>query len=118
MDFSFANRGSTLESFAILLTEFHFAEEQPSEYDPGARLYPGRVFLVNWGFELLGGGDGDTGFDQGWWARMYTTSRNIVPSIHFYADVAGGPDLYFSRGDFDVFELPGSFSPVIGPSSP
>jgi hypothetical protein len=119
LDFSFANRGTTEETFAILLTEFHFEQEQPTEYDPGATLHPGRVFLVNWSFELLGGDDSDIGFDQGWWARIYTTSRDVVPSIHFYAEDPRDAEFYVAHGDFAVFELPGSFRPpVIGPAEP
>ena len=117
LDFSLANRGRTEERFALLMTEFHFAPDQPSFFSDDITSFPGRVFLVNSSFVGLGGVD-----DEGWWARIYTTSRNLVPSIHFYVDSADGsespshPDVYFGRGDFEVFELPGVFvPPVIGP---
>ena len=103
---------------AILLTEYDFEPQQPSEFNPGAIVYPGRIFLVNWGLVVSGAGDSDTGFDQGWWLRMFTTSRDVVPSIHFYGN-PGSPEFYFSAGDFAVFDLPGSFHPpLIGPSEP
>ena len=117
LDFSLANRGRTEERFALLMTEFHFAPDQPSFFSDDITSFPGRVFLVNSSFVGLGAVD-----DEGWWARIYTTSRNLVPSIHFYVGSADGsespshPDVYFGRGDFEVFELPGVFvPPVIGP---
>jgi hypothetical protein len=117
LDFSLANRGRTEESFALLMTEFHFAPDQPSFFSSDITAYPGRVFLFNSSFVSLRGGD-----EEGWWARIYTTSRNVVPSIHFFVDSADDsespshPDVYFGRGDFEVFELPGVFvPPVIGP---
>ena len=115
-DFSLANRGRTEERFGIIVTEFEFEPQQPSVLDPGAVVYPGRAFLVNWSEEVLGGSDSDTSYDQGWWARIYTTSRDVVPSIHFYGS-DGSPEFYFSPGDFAVFDLPGGFvPPVIGPT--
>lgn len=75
LDFSLANIGSSEESFCIILTEFHFAPDQPSDVGPVNTARPGRVFLVNQLIERLGVSDED----QGWWARIFTTSRNVVP---------------------------------------
>jgi murein L,D-transpeptidase YcbB/YkuD len=36
LDFSLANRGSTEERFALLMTEFHFAPDQPSFFSDAA----------------------------------------------------------------------------------
>jgi hypothetical protein len=95
------------------LTEFEFEPQQPSFFVPSFTVRPGRAFLDNWTLEALGGGS-DTSEGQGWWARIYTTSRNVVPSIHFYGP--GLPDRYVSVGDMAVFELPTGFvPPTIGP---
>jgi hypothetical protein len=113
LDFSFANRGAADQMFCILLTEFHFAPDQPtSSSGPDASL-SGRIFLVNWTIEMLGSSD-----SSGWWARMFVTSRDVIPSLHVYADTPEPdtdppyyPDFYFSPGDFAFFELTGGYVP-------
>ena len=95
------------------VTEFDYELGQPTDETPDFPCLPERTFVVNWMFELL-----DVDDYQGWWPRIYTTSRNQVPSIHLYND-EGFPDLYFSPGDFTVFELEtGIVPPVIGPAMP
>ncbi len=113
LDFSIANRGGSLESFAILLTEFHFAEDQPSFFMADTPARPGRVFLINWGRVLLDPAAAD---DEGWWSRIYTSSPNLVPSIHFYVDgpppsAQPYPDVYFGRGDFERYDVRAGFVP-------
>jgi hypothetical protein len=105
-DFSLANRGLSDESFCIILTVFQFEPDQPSEVTPVYTARAGRVFLENWTQERLA----VTGEDNGWWARIFTTSRNVVPSIHVYGESLAvppprpAPDFYVSPGDFAVFE--------------
>jgi hypothetical protein len=114
LDVSSANRGLSEETVSFIFTEFHFAPDQPSSFVPGGTVFPGRAFLLNMSFETLGG---DANEYQGWWVRVFTSSRNVVPSIHFYGvEVVNSPvepsypEFYFSPGDFavfDVFDLPG-----------
>jgi hypothetical protein len=117
LDFSLANRGRTEERFALLMTGFHFAPDQPSFIQrrhhvlSGPRL-PGQFVVRQPRWRRRGRLVG---------ADLYLLTE-LVPSIHFYVDSADGsespshPDVYFGRGDFEVFELPGVFvPPVIGP---
>jgi hypothetical protein len=123
-DFSLSNRGSSDESFAILQTEFKFAQDQPVYATPGTVARAGRSFLVNWALPYFNSPD-DEDAGQGYWAHIFTTSRDVVPSIHFYvvdaqtgSVVASYPEFYVSPGDFAVFELPlelpSGISPVLG----
>jgi hypothetical protein len=112
-DFSFANRGAVDQLFYILLTEFHFASDQPTNDAGPNTSRAGRIFLVNWTIEMLGSQDA-----SGWWARMFVTSRDVIPSLHAYADTPEPdtsppyyPDFYFSPGDFAFFEIPGGYRP-------
>jgi hypothetical protein len=113
VDFSIANRGLSEELCRVLVTEFDYEPGQPTDETQPFACLPGRTFVVNWEFELL-----DPNDYQGWWPRIYTSSRNQVPSIHVYND-KGFPDFYISPGDFTVFELEtGIVPPVVGPAKP
>lgn len=112
-DLSFANRGVVEQSFFILFTEFHYAIDQPVFLTGPIPSLPGRIFLANWTIEALGPSEG-----SGLWARMFVPSRDVIPSMHVYADTpepdttpAYYPDFYFSPGDFAFFELPGGYFP-------
>jgi hypothetical protein len=112
-DFSFANRGAADQMFCILLTEFHFAPDQPTALISPTPSRAGRIFLVNWFIELPLSVD-----SSGWWARMFTTSRDVIPSIHVYADTPDSdtnpsvyPDFYIAPGDCLSFEIPGGYVP-------
>ena len=78
---------------------------------------------------VAAGGLSNTGFapsdaaDLGpYWARIFTTSANLVPSMRIWrTQVENEPpisDVYFAPGDFAVFELPWRpFPPIsIGPA--
>lgn len=115
-DFSFANRGGVDEMFCILVTEFHFAPDQPTFLVPPTPSRGGRIFLVNW--TIVGEAVEDAGDSTGWWARIFTTSRDVIPSLHAYADTPKPgidpptfPDFYFSPGDFLFFEIAGGYVP-------
>jgi hypothetical protein len=117
-DFSFANRGVVDGLWYILLTEFHYAIDQPVKSIGPLPSLAGRIFLLNEAIEFLDSPEG-----SGWWARMFVTSRDVIPSLHVYANTPQPdsnppyyPDFYFSPGDFAFFEMPGTyFPPGLGP---
>jgi hypothetical protein len=117
-DISVANRGQSEELFVFAATAFNFAVDEPPFVAPPFPVRPGRSFLMNWTVELLGSSDSDIDYDRAYWSRIYTTSRDLVPSIHYYANgVTNGPEFYVSPGDFMAFDVPGALiPPVIGPS--
>jgi hypothetical protein len=57
-----------------------------------------------------------------YWARIFTTSRNLVPSMRIWRTEAENEppisDVYFAPGDFAVFELPYRPFPPIPPIGP
>lgn len=106
LDFFIANRGNTVESARGTLLE-----KDVTRLDSGDRtVSPGDVAAFGWARELE---DPDVDFRPWYWARIFTTSVNLVPSIRLdYQTLQGGqsqPPLiqaYVGPGDFAVFELP------------
>jgi hypothetical protein len=106
-----ANRGGTdAVARAVVL------DESVTKFDSGdATVAPGHVWFTGYSPQ--------TAADLGqFWARIFTTSPNLVPSMRIWrTQVENEPpisDVYFAPGDFAVFELPFRPFPPLPPVGP
>jgi hypothetical protein len=56
--------------------------------------------------------------DECYWARIFTTSQNLVPSVQVFQDTTPlSPGIYYAPGDFSEFALPYRPVPIppVGP---
>jgi hypothetical protein len=115
-----ANRGGTDAIARAIVWSWHSAGNVRSvKFDGGPRsVTPGEVW--SGGFEP----DSEQDLNSLFWARILTTSLNLVPSARAFRspEVANKPpvtDVYISPGDFAVFELPSRpFFPPLPPIGP
>ena len=112
--FLFANRGGTAEVARGILfrTSQMVLDTGDLNIDPGD--------IGGWGF-----GDEAGEFAPLYWARIYTSSANVVPSVQVIAGSTTGPEsdhlpwlTYIAPNDFAVFQLPHFPSLPQGPGGP
>jgi hypothetical protein len=94
-----ANRGGTEGVARAFLSQ-----QNATKFDSGdGTIAPGDLWLT----EYEPGSEWDLGQ---YWARIFTTSANLVPSMRIWrTQVENEPpisDVYFAPGDFAVFQLP------------
>ena len=116
IDVYVGNRGSTEESFVATMTH-GFGSDGYRRFDTPVESVPAQhIGAVGVGFEV------DPGVVEGglWWPRIYATSRELVPTVHFYVEDTS-PDVppdalataslpfrnpfYVSPNDFAMFEI-------------
>lgn len=112
LDFYLPNRGATVESFRV------FVIRRGVDHDvvpsPEYNVNPGEVGAWAVGFEVE---PGVIDVEQRW-ARIFTTSLNLVPTMRFHVTAAGDaappfPPVYFAPGDFASFAHPsGPLAPL------
>ena len=92
------------------------SKENVTKFDSGeATVAPGATWVTGFG--------PSSPEDLGpYWARIFTTSANLVPSMRIWrTEVENTPpisDVYFAPGDFAVFELPFRVFPPPPPIGP
>jgi hypothetical protein len=99
LEFWVANRGNSTEFFQVQLVRGYPGWE--TILSSGYTVHP----LKAVGYAL--GAEADPGITawEMWWARIFTTSLNLVPTMRFHVQNPPGPmpQVFFSPGDFAVF---------------
>lgn len=113
-----ANRGATDGVVRGVVWSWHPAGNVHSvRFDGGDQtVAPGEMWIG--GFEA----DSEVDLNSLFWARIYTTSPNLVPSAAARrpsgVDTTAVTDVYFGPGDFAAFELPFRVLPPLPPIPP
>jgi hypothetical protein len=100
LDITLANRGRATEFFKVQFVQA--GDEEESFLTSDFSVAPGRTGGYGLGAET----DPNVVAWEQWWARIFTTSLNLVPTMRFH--VEGNPDppvpeFFFGPGDFAVF---------------
>jgi hypothetical protein len=118
-----ANRDRTVESFDIYMVQGGLHQGMDTLEDQNS-IQPGHTGGWGVGFEAAAGVDNY----EVRWARIFVTSRNLVPTLQYYVmDAEGqtppvGPlaaPFYVPPGGFALFDVaPDVTLPPIGPATP
>jgi hypothetical protein len=101
-----ANRGETTESFQVQFLG-RLPQSDPefqSIWSPEVAVAPLQAQGSGLGLET----DPDFMAFEGWWARILTTSANLVPTLRFNVENTQNPpvpEFFFGPGDFAVFPV-------------
>jgi hypothetical protein len=119
LDIAMANRGTRTEAFRVYFIEAYSSLDPSVTDEPLAgteiTVEPGTVGRIGLGAEVE---PGLVDYEV-WWARIFTTSRNLVPTMQFHVedDPNAPPEFFFGPGDFAVFKLaPPIEPPAVGPA--
>lgn len=117
----FWNRGESEASVSARLYRFN---DFLNEIGPFT-VEPGKLFGEGWIYQVDSPGFNDP--SPYYWARLFSSSREVVPSMRFNTPAEFEPglpaappvqQLFVAPRDFAVFEFPTHLTPPIGPIEP